>query len=251
MDEIPVRGYGTYQTVKKEASQESMIRSLREIDTPYFHVVLNEAGQFTSIYDKIAEREIIPEGKVANQIITYEDKPHNFDAWDINNYYTEKSWEVNEVSNMEILEDGPVRACIRIERPYLDSTIVQYLYFYKDLYRIDICNEIDWKEAQILVRDYFPVDIHTEEAVFEIQYGNVKRKTHSNTMWDFAKFEVCAHKWLDVSETGYGISMLNDCKYGCSVKDGVIGLTMLKSALYPNPEADKEAAHVLVFHLPS
>lgn len=240
LDEIPVRGYRTYQTVKKEVPEYRMIRSLQEIDTPYFHIVLNKAGQFTSIYDKVMEREIIPEGKIANQIITYEDKPHNFDAWDINNYYTEKSWEVNEVSDAKILEDGPIRACIRIERPYLDSKIVQYLYFYRDLYRIDIRNEIDWKEAQILVRDYFPVDIHTDEAVYEIQYGNVKRATHSNTMWDFAKFEVCAHKWLDVSENGYGVSILNDCKYGCSVKDGVIGLTMLKSALYPNPEADKE-----------
>lgn len=241
LDEIPVRGYCTYHTVKKEVPENQMIRSLQEVDTPYFHVLLNEAGQFTSIYDKIAGREIIPEGKVANQIVTYEDKPHNFDAWDINNYYTEKSWEVNEVLNAKILEDGPIRACIQIERAYLDSKIVQYLYFYWDLYRIDIRNEIDWKEAQILVRDYFPVDIHTNEAVFEIQYGNVKRATHSNTMWDFAKFEVCSHKWLDVSETGYGISILNDCKYGYSVKDGIIGLTMLKSALYPNPEADKES----------
>ena len=240
LDEIPVRGYRTYHTVKKEVPESRMVRSLQEIDTPYFHVALNEAGQFTSIYDKRTKREIIPEGKIANQIITYEDKPHNFDAWDINNYYTEKCWEVNEVSAIEVLEDGPVRACIRIERPYLDSNIEQYLYFYKDLYRIDIRNEIDWNEAQILVRDYFPVDIHAEEAVFEIQYGNVKRATHSNTMWDFAKFEVCSHKWLDVSEDGYGVSILNDCKYGCNVKDGVIGLTMLKSAIYPNPDADKE-----------
>ncbi len=240
LDEIPVRGYRTYQTVKKEAPEYRMIRSFQDIDTPYFHIALNEAGQFTSIYDKVTEREIIPNGKTANQIITYEDKPHNFDAWDINNYYTEKSWEVDAAASMEILEDGPIRACIRIEHPYLDSKIVQYLYFYRDLYRIDIRNEIDWKEAQILVRDYFPVDIHTDEAVFEIQYGNVTRAAHSNTMWDFAKFEVCSHKWLDVSENGYGVSILNDCKYGCSVKDGVIGLTMLKSALYPNPEADKE-----------
>ncbi|MCI8682277.1 MAG: alpha-mannosidase [Lachnospiraceae bacterium] len=240
LDEIPVRGYGTYRTVAKEFPEHRMVHSLQEIDTPYFHIVLNQAGQFTSIYDKVKKREIIPDGTIANQIITYEDKPHNFDAWDINNYYTEKSWEVNEVSSAKILENGPIRACIRIERPYLDSKIVQYLYFYQDLYRIDIRNEIDWKEEQILVRDYFPVDIHTDEAVFEIQYGNVKRATHSNTMWDFAKFEVCAHKWLDVSENGYGVSILNDCKYGCSVKDGIIGLTMLKSPLYPNPEADKE-----------
>ncbi|MCD8151133.1 MAG: alpha-mannosidase [Clostridiales bacterium] len=246
VDRIPPKGYQTFSVVKKngekgkQAEEQKLILSEREADTPCFHVVLNDSGQFTSIYDKRHGRELIPEGKTANQIITYEDKPHNYDAWDINNYYTEKSWEVNAVSSLEIVENGPVRGCIRIERPYLDSRIVQYLYFYRDLDRIDIRNEIDWKEEQILVRDYFPVDIHTDEAVFEIQYGNVKRPTHSNTMWDFAKFEVCAHKWLDVSEDGWGVSILNDCKYGCSVRHGVIGLTMLKSALYPNPAADKE-----------
>ena len=84
------------------------------------------------------------------------------------------------------------------------------------------------------------MDIHTEEATFDIQYGNVTRPTYSNTSWDFAKFEVCAHKWIDLSEWGYGVSFLNDCKYGVSVRDGVVGLTMLKSPIYPNSEADKE-----------
>jgi alpha-mannosidase len=237
---VPAKGYRVLQPVQSEEEAVPMIRDCGEIETPYFIISLNESGQFTRIYDKKNDREVIPSGKVANQIITYEDKPHNYDAWDINNYYTEKSWPVDETSSIEIVENGAVRACIRVDHPYLDSKIVQYLYFYRDLPQIDIRNEIDWNEEQILVRDYFPVDIHTNEATFEIQYGNVKRPTHGNTMWDFAKFEVCAHKWLDVSEDGYGVSVLNDCKYGCSVRDGVIGLSMLKSALYPNPAADKE-----------
>ena len=90
------------------------------------------------------------------------------------------------------------------------------------------------------MKDYFPVDVHTNEATFDIQYGNVKRDTHDNTSWDFAKFEVCHHKWLDVSEDGYGVSMINDCKYGVSVRGGLIGMSMLKSAIHPNPDADKE-----------
>ena len=97
----------------------------------------------------------------------------------------------------------------------------RYICIYKDTARIDIKNEIDWREHQIFVKALFPVDIHTSEASFEIQYGNVKRPTHANTSWDFAKFEVCVHKWMDVSEDGYGVSVLNDCKYGCSVRDGV------------------------------
>ena len=187
-----------------------------------------------------SRREILPEGKCANVIMSYEDRPHNFDAWDINNYYTEKSWPVDDVQSITVTENGPVRGCIRVERKYLDSTIVQYLYFYPELYRIDIRNEIDWKERQILLRDYIPVDIHAAEATYEIQYGNVTRPTHYNTSWDFARFEVCAHKWIDISENGYGISVLNNCKYGCDIHNGEIGLTMLKSAVYPNPDADKE-----------
>ena len=106
--------------------------------------------------------------------------------------------------------------------------------------RIDIQNDIDWHEHQILLKSLFPLDIHTNEATFEIQYGNVTRPTHYNTSWDAARFEVCHHKWMDVSEDDFGVSFLNDCKFGCHVHDGVVGLTMLKSALYPNPDADKE-----------
>jgi alpha-mannosidase len=173
-------------------------------------------------------------------IVSYEDRPHNFDAWDVNHYYTEKSWEVDALSEMTLVENGPVRACVKLVRPYLDSTITQYIYLYREIPRIDIRHVIDWKEHQIFLKEYFPVDVHTDEATYEIQYGNVKRPTHANTSWDMAKFEVCHHKWMDLSEDGYGVSVLNDCKFGVSVQDSVIGLSMIKSAMYPNPAADKE-----------
>ena len=138
------------------------------------------------------------------------------------------------------METGPVRATVRIERKYLESTIVQYVSIYRDLDRIDIRNEIDWKQHLIMLKDHFPVDVHASTATFDIQYGNVTRSTTDNTSWDWSKFEVCHHKWLDVGEDGYGVSFLNDCKFGVSVRGTDVGLTMLKSPLYPNPDADKE-----------
>lgn len=201
---------------------------------------LNEKGQFARIYDKKQDRQVLKEGAVGNVIMTYEDRPHNYDAWDVNHYYTEKSWEADDVQSIQVVEDGPVRGCVRITRKYLDSTICQEIFLYRDSARVDIRNVIDWKEDHIFMKALFPVDIHTDEAVYDIQYGNVKRPTHSNTSWDMAKFEVCMHKWVDVSEDGYGVALLNDCKYGCSVQNGVIGLSMLKCATYPNPDADKE-----------
>ena len=209
-------------------------------------VTFNENGQLSSIYDKQNEREVLKENKCGNVLMTYEDRPHNYDAWDVNNYYVEKSWEITGVSTIELVENGPVRATLCIKRKYLDSTIEQYISLLYNSPEIIIRNEIDWKENHIFLKSVFPVDVHTDEATFEIQYGNVKRKTHYNTMWDYAKFEVCMHKWLDVSEDDYGVSIMNDCKYGCHVHDGEIGISMLKSATYPNPDADKEH-HSFVF----
>ncbi len=236
----PMLEQAVIQAQPQESMQTQPWITASCVDTPYFRVELNEKGQFASIYDKKNARELLKPGACGNVIVSYEDKPHNYDNWDINHYYKEKSWLVDEVSRIEVTEEGPVRGCIRVERPYLESVIVQYLYFYPALYRIDIRNEIDWREHHVLLRDYFPVDIHATEAVYDIQFGNVKRPAHYNTSWDFAKFEVCAHKWLDVSEDGYGVSILNDCKYGCDFHEGVIGLSMLKAGLYPNPDADKE-----------
>ena len=238
---VPGKGYKTY-TVKEEAADTTptMEVSTKVMENEFFKVEYNEKGQFAKIYDKKAERDVLKPGEAGNVIVSYEDRPHNYDAWDVNNYYTEKSWDIDQVSAMEVVENGPVRACVKVERKYLDSTITQFIYLYRDIPRIDIKNVIDWKEHQIFVKDYFPIDVHTNEATFDIQYGNVKRDTHDNTSWDFAKFEVCHHKWMDVSEDGYGVSMLNDCKYGVGVRNGVIGMSMLKSAIHPNPEADKE-----------
>ena len=238
---VPSKGYKTYM-LKESGSSEAPSMDIHTgyMENDYFRIEYNEKGQFSRIWDKKAQREVLKEGQAGNVIVSYEDRPHNYDAWDLNNYYTEKSWEIDDVSSIEVTENGPVRGCVRIERKYLDSLIVQDIYIYRDIPRIDIANHIDWREHQIFVKDHFPVDVHTNEAVFDIQFGNVKRNTHENTSWDFAKFEVCHHKWLDVSEEGYGVSVLNDCKYGVSVRGTDIGLSMLKSGIYPNPEADQE-----------
>lgn len=246
VDGVPSKGYKVFDVEENtdgkafdnlsgrvSASKECLENSLLKIS-------FDEYGRMTSFFDKENEREILPEGSLGNVLQTYEDRPHNYDAWDINNYYTEKSWEIKEAERIEVTENGPVRSCLRIDKKYLDSVLTQWIYMYPDSRRIDMKYRVDWKENHILLKTWFPADVHTNEASFDIQYGNVKRPTHYNTSWDFARFEVCMHKWLDVSEDDYGLSVLNDCKYGCSVHDGQIGISLLKSATWPNPEADKE-----------
>ncbi|WP_312370403.1 alpha-mannosidase [Lachnoclostridium sp.] len=239
-EKIPAKGYKTYYLKQEVQPSEMMKITKHYLENQYFEIELNQNGQFSRFYDKIAHRDILKQNECGNVIMSYEDRPHNFDAWDLAIYYPEKSWEITQVDSIEVIEEGPVRGVLAITRSYLNSKIIQYITIYNQIPRVDIKNCIDWKEKQIFLKLFFPVEIHANEATYDIQFGNVKRPTHKNTSWDAAKFEVCAHKWIDISEEGYGVSILNDCKYGYSIEENVIGLSMLKSGIYPNPEADKE-----------
>ena len=195
---------------------------------------------FTCIYDKEHDRETVQEGGRANLLRMYEDKPIYFDNWDIDIFYTEKFWDVDNVERMEWTELGSVRAALEITRKASNSTITQKILFYADSRRIEFVTHVDWKEHQTLLKVHFPVAVHTDEATFDIQFGNLTRKTHQNTSWDVARFESCGQKWMDLSEGHYGVSLLNDCKYGHSVKDSNMALTLIKSGIEPNPVTDQE-----------
>lgn len=238
---MPGSGYRTYGLVEgADQSRHQLIVERNRLENPFFAILLDDRGYITSIYDKRAQRELVQAGKKANVFQAFEDKPHKWDAWDINIYYQEKLWEVEELEEIEVVAAGPVRGTLKLKYRYMDSVILQYIHIYQDIDRIDFETEIDWQETHTLLKVAFPVDVYTNKATYDIQYGNVERPTHWNTSWDTARFEVCGHKWADLSEEGYGVSLLNDCKYGYDIKDGVMRLSLLKSSTWPNPTADKE-----------
>lgn len=239
---LPAKGYKSFTGAKaeKEAALPFTLVNDYQLETPFFTIKLDEQGMFTSIFDKENDREVIQEGQRANLIRMYEDKPIYFDNWDIDIYYTEKFWDVDQVEHMEWTEVGPVRAVLEIERKASKSTIRQKIIFYADSRRIEFSTHVDWKEHQTLLKVHFPVAVHTDEATFDVQFGNLTRKTHQNTSWDVARFESCGQKWMDLSEGHYGVSLLNDCKYGHSVKDSNMALTLIKSGTEPNPTTDQE-----------
>ncbi len=237
---LPSKGYRTYRVAEAKAESPFRRTDERHLETPFYSVAFDENGHFTSIFDKEFDRELVKDGKKANLFRLYEDKPIYYDNWDIDRFYTEKSWDINDLVSMHWIEDGPVRTTLALEYRCSLSTIRQKIHFYANTRRIDFETTVDWKLHQHLLKVEFPVDIHTDEATFDIQFGNVTRKTHSNTSWDKARFESCAQKWMDYSEGHYGVSLLNDCKYGHSVLDGVIALTLVKSGIEPNPNADVE-----------
>ena len=218
------------------------------ITTPFAKVDMAADGSFTSLLDLSESRQVWKEGEAGNRLRIYEDKPIYYDNWDIDVFYTEKYWDLDEPASIAVTSEGPLCLQITVNRSFMHSRMIQDIRFYAHSPRIDFNTWVDWKEHQYLLKAGFPVDVHTDEAAFDIQFGNVVRKTHTNTSWDRARFESCGHKWMDVSESGYGVSLLNDCKYGHSVREGCIELTLIKSGIEPNPDTDNEE-HVFTYSL--
>lgn len=239
---LPSKGKeGFYLEEAEEMSEQSPFHIERNVlETPFYRIELDEQGLFCSVYDRKNEREVLTGGKKGNLFRMYEDKPMNFDNWDIDIYYTEKSWDLTGLDQMKWIAQGPVCAVLYQKRSFCSSVLEQKIYFYADTARIDFETHVDWKENQHLLKVHFPMDLHTDEAAFDIQFGNLTRKIHTNTSWDTARFETCGHKWADLSEGHYGVSLLNDCKYGHSFHGTEAALTLIKSGNHPNPDADRE-----------
>lgn len=220
----------------------SDLRITREtLENRFFILRLDEQGHIASLYDKRFDREVMAPGEVGNRLVAFEDRPIDFDAWDINLYFNDKPYPIDDIASWRVVEAGPLRGGVEMVRRYGQSTITQRILLYADVPRIDFPTSIDWHEQHTLLKAAFPVAINSPRATFDIQWGNIERPTHWNTSWDWARFETPAHKWADLSEGDYGVSLLNDCKYGYDVKDHTLRLTLLKSATWPDPEADQGA----------
>ncbi|MEK0316807.1 alpha-mannosidase [Cohnella sp. 56] len=220
----------------------------RVLSTPHYELTFDEAGRIVRLYDRDASREVLPQGARAGELQVFEDKPKMFEAWDIDLFYQEKQREITDLRRLELVELGTLRAVLRLEWAYGASVIEQRLVVYAHDRRIDFVTRADWRERQQLLKVAFPVEIRATEATYDIQFGNVKRPTHWNTSWDYARFESVGHQWVDLSERNYGVSLLNDCKYGHDIKDNVIRLSLIKSAIDPDPHAD-QGEHLFTYSL--
>lgn len=235
---IPPLGYKKlYET--EELLEESTGKEWDyTFENPFIKVCFNEKMEITSLYEKEAEKELIQDGRCGNVLRTYEDRPMQWDNWDIDVFYQRKPYEADWYSPARVIENGEVRMVVEFECGFLDSTVTQQVCLYHQIPRIDFRTKADWKTHHVILKTHFPVDVNTTRASYEIQFGNVERETTNNYSWDTAKFEACGHKWADLSENSSGISLLNDCKYGYGIKKGDMSLTLIKSGTYPNEDAD-------------
>ena len=238
--DIPAMGWSAAQLVEVTNTPDSGLSvSESHLENDFIVVYFDEGGEITSIFDKTSARELIQPGKRANQLIAYEDKPKAYDAWDIDHYFEEKSWLLSaSPATIEVVEAGPHRAALKIQRQYAQSRVVQVISLQDGQKQIEFDTEIEWRERQTLLKTGFPFDLNVMETRAEIQFGHVKRPSHKNTSWDQARFETSMHRWVDISEPDFGAALLTDCKYGYDAVEQTVRLTLLKGPNMPDPDAD-------------
>ena len=236
-DVIAPLGVGVFDRSALQAVAGLSVSPTR-IENAHIAATIGPDGSIASLIHKATGREALA-GR-GNQLWAYPvDKPRNWDAWDLEEDYAERGEELTALESLDVLETGPHRASIRIVRKFRASSIVQTLSLAANGKRLDIETELDWHDRRVLLRTLTPVNARSATGTFECAYGVVKRPTHTNTSWDAAMFEAPGHRFVDLSEPGFGVAVLNTAKYGHSVRGNVIGMSLLRSPVYPDPLADE------------
>src|SRR5262249_43900287 len=221
----------------QSAVPSPVLASSSAMENEFLRIQLGEDGGLTSIYDKECGREVLADR--GNQLWLFTDIPRQFDAWDIDASYKDEGMELLAGAASELVENGPLRAALRVTRRHDGIEIVQ-TYRLRRLSRIlEIHNRVHWCGRRRLLRAFFPLNVRTHEIWAETAFGAVARSNNRNTPWDAARFEAPAHRWVDMSEPSYGVSLLNNGKYGHGVDGNMLGISLLRSSIYPDPYADE------------
>jgi alpha-mannosidase len=237
---IPGLGYVALNVVAGQSTTSSsqLQATANTLENAHLRIVVGKDGTLESVYDKHAKRESLSER--GNQIWAYTDIPRIYDAWEIDAGYARDGQELLATHAPILEQTGPLEAGIKVHREFNGATIEQTYTLGANSKRLEVKTRIRWTGRRTMIRALFPLNVRSHEAWFETAFGAIARPTHRNTSWDQAKFEVNAHRWADLSESGFGVSLLNDGKYGHSAHGNTLGITLLRSPIFPDPLADEE-----------
>jgi alpha-mannosidase len=219
------------------ASRTRLRTSNRRIENGELIVKFDAHGNLTSVMSFEDGTEFLEPNRLGNVFQLFDDKPLFWSAWDIDAFSLETGQDLIRSESFEIVERGPVRVAAEVVKRFGNSTIRQRISL-GPTPGVRFDTEIDWQEEDKMLKVAFPVNVNAARATYEIQFGNVERPTHMNTTWDMAKFEVCAQKWVDLSEGDQGVALLNDGKYGHDIHGNVMRLTLLRAPKAPDPTCD-------------
>lgn len=225
------------RTIEPGPAERLLTVSTNHLENESVRVDLDASGVLERVFDKRASREVLA-GR-GNQLWAFVDKPRAWDAWDIDASYTSSGEEITSAGPIEVVEAGPHRAAVRIHRRFRDSSIVQDVRLWSNSPRIEFKTTLEWGDRRWLLKARFPLAIRSNVALFESAFGVVERPTHRNTSWQAAQFEVAGHRFADLAEPGFGVALLNDGKYGHHAIGNELGITLVRSPIYPDPLADE------------
>ncbi|MDJ0897839.1 MAG: alpha-mannosidase [Xenococcus sp. MO_188.B8] len=247
--DIPSVGYRVYwlsSTVEKRYIASQRITELQPanknfiLKNKYLTVKVNpEIGELDSIYDIVNQQEILSGS--GNQLQAFTDKGQYWDAWNIDPEYEHKALPAATLKSIQWLDNGKIQQTIRVIRIIGQSEFVQDYILEKNSPVLKISTTVDWQETHVLVKAAFPLTIESDYATYEIACGAIKRPTKPQTTAEKAKWENSALKWVDLTDDKqkYGVSLLNDCKYGYDIKPKQIRITLLRSPVWPDPNSDR------------
>lgn len=213
-------------------------------------VVVDECGRLTALHVASSTRNALR--GLGNQLVLYDDVPLYWDAWDVMAYHTQTRQRQDKVTSVvKVVEEGVLRVVLEVKMKIgSESSLEQKIILDANCPYLKFQTKVDWKESHKLLKVEFETDVLTREATYEIQFGSLQRPNHGNTSWDMAQYEVCGHKWADVSEEGFGLAVLNDCKYGWSCFDNRLCLSLLRSPKNPDASADMGVHHFVYAVMP-
>jgi alpha-mannosidase len=258
----PSYGYNTYfvRAATTPVPQHTPLKATpTTLENEFIRLTIDpETGCMTSLFDKASNQEALapaetdtggPKNSICGNLLqTFVDKPKRWDAWNIDADFEKQHWDLDKADESKLIENGPLRAIIRIKKHFQNSTFIQDITMYAAVPRVDVNMQVEWREKHILLKVAFPLSAHNQKAAFEIPYGSVERPTTRNTPAEQAQFEVPALRWADISDQTHGFSLLNNCKYGYDAKGNVLRLSLLRSPEWPDPHAD-EGHHDFTYSL--
>lgn len=251
VDLAPYSICGLQQAIRSDERRVTTVRNSTgfQLENDLISVQMNLTGQITSLIERASNRQCLQPGQAANQLVLYEDLPYDYDAWNVDVYYREKILDLPQAISACIVEEQPLRCTLQFEYKIgAESYLTQTISLTAVSARLDFRNTVVWQEAHAFMRVLFPLNLRSEVATYETQFGLLQRPTHFNTSYDLARFEVPALRWADLSEPDFGVALLNESKYGYACHGSELSLSLLRAPKDPDPLADM-GAHQFAYAL--
>ena len=239
----PACGWSTVSLDRSLGHGEQVTMGEGWMDNGLLRVEWDDDGLLTSVWDIVAGRQVLADDERGNLFQLHDDYPRAFDAWDVDRTYLEQVSNLVVVDSIEVVERHPLRGGVRFIRSFGASTITQVMRLAAGARRLEFHTDVEWHERHRFLKVAFPVSVRSTRATYEIQHGHLERPTIAHTSWDEARFEVCGHRWADLSEPGYGVALLNESKYGYDIQGHTIRLSLLRGPGFPDSEADQGSHH--------